>query len=113
MSLIFYQVLKETEKMRQIHIKGTTILPDGDIKQFDTEVTIPKTTACDACQILFDLACVIGCGVGITVLCVLAGITTIVGGILCAAVAGAICYFIGEFGCDPGAQYACEQLGYC
>lgn len=112
-SLIFYQVLNETEKMRQIHVKGTTILPDGDIKQFDKELTVPKTTACDACKILFELACAVGCGVGIAALCVLAGITTIVGGILCAAVAGAVCYFISEFGCDPGSQYACEQLGYC
>lgn len=112
-SLIFYQVLNETDKIRQIRIKGTTIFPDGDIKQFDKEVTMPKTTACDACKILFNLACAIGCGVGIAALCVLAGITTIVGGLACAAVAAAICYFISEYGCNAGAQYACEQLGYC
>ncbi len=112
-SLIYYQLLKETDKMRQIRVKGTTILPDGETKQFDKEVTMPKTTACDACKILFNVTCAIGCDVGIALICVLAGITTIVGGLACWAVASAICYFIGEYGCDVDAQDACERLGYC
>jgi halocin C8-like bacteriocin domain-containing protein len=101
-SLMRYTVLEDTKKFKRIHVKGATIHPDGTVKEFDSELELPKTTVCD-----------VGCGVGIAVLCVLAGITTIVGGIACAAVAAAVCWFISEYGCSPGADYACAQLGYC
>nr|WP_320160774.1 halocin C8-like domain-containing protein [uncultured Methanoregula sp.] len=112
-SSIHYTVLEDAEKFKRVHLKGATIHPDGTVKEFDSELKLPKTTVCDACKILFNVACAVGCGVGITALCVLAGITTIVGGILCAAVAAAVCWFISEYGCSPGAQSACTQLGYC
>jgi halocin C8-like bacteriocin domain-containing protein len=112
-SLMRYTVLEDTKKFKRIHVKGATIHPDGTVKEFDSELELPKTTVCDACKILFNVACAVGCGVGIAVLCVLAGITTIVGGIACAAVAAAVCWFISEYGCSPGADYACAQLGYC
>jgi halocin C8-like bacteriocin domain-containing protein len=112
-SLIRYTVLEDTKKFKRIHVKGATIHPDGTVKEFDSELELPKTTVCDACKILFNVACAVGCGVGIAVLCVLAGITTIIGGIACAAVAAAVCWFISEYGCSPGAAYACAQLGYC
>jgi len=112
-SLIRYTVLEDAEKFKRVHLKGATIHPDGTVKEFDSELQLPKTTVCDACKIIFNVACAVGCGVGITVLCVLAGITTIVGGIACAAVAGVVCWFISEYGCNPGAESACTQLGYC
>jgi len=112
-SLIRYTVIEDEKKFRKVHLKGATIHPDGSVKEFDSELQLSKTTVCDACKILFNVACAVGCGVGIAALCVLAGITTIVGGLACAAVAAAVCWFISEYGCDVGADYACKQLGYC
>ncbi len=112
-SLIRYTLLEDTKKSRRIHVKGATIHPDGAVKEFDAELELPKTTVCDACKVLFNVACAVGCGVGMATLCVLAGVTTVVGGIFCAGIAAAVCWFIGEFGCSAGADYACAQLGYC
>lgn len=112
-SLIRYAVLEDAEKFKRVHLKGATIHPDGTVKEFDTELQLPKTTVCDACKILFNLACAIGCGVGMYALCVIAGLTTIIGGAVCAVIAAAVCWFIGTYGCTSGADYACTQLGYC
>ena len=68
---------------------------------------------CWACKALVSIACAVGCGVGIAVLCVLAGVTTVVGGIACASIASAVCWVIGEYGCNPGSKstlYLCGIL---
>lgn len=87
--------------------------------EYSIEVDLGQTTGsvvetaavskCSACRTIFDLACVVGCGVGTGAICLMAAVT-IVGGLACAAVAAAVCYFIGRFGCSPGARAACKRI---
>lgn len=73
-------------------------------------ITISK---CAACKDLYNLGCEIGCGVEMTLLCALAGITTIAGGLACGVAATVVCHYIGVFGCSRGASYICKVAKYC
>lgn len=76
-------------------------------------VTVQQTD-CEICRSIFEVACSVGCGIGGLALCTLAGITTFgVASIACGAIGTAVCYFVGEYGCDPGAETACSELNYC
>ncbi|AIG98577.1 Firmicute eSAT-6 protein secretion system EssA [Archaeoglobus fulgidus DSM 8774] len=90
---------------------------EREMGEYNVEGYAAATTmdidACGACKVLFEVACAVGCGVGMATLCILAGLTTGVGGIACAAIAAAVCWAIGEYGCDSGAGYVCTQIGYC
>lgn len=98
------------ETAHELDIEGLSA-PDAAVEdgQFTTQ-----QTDCEICTSLFDVACTVGCGIGGLALCTLAGITTFgVASIACGAIGSAVCYFVGEYGCDPGAETACEQLNYC
>lgn len=69
--------------------------------------------ACTACKLLVGAACNIGCGIEMALLCAIAGVSTIVGGIACATVASAVCYVIDQYGCAPGALNLCRKANYC
>ncbi len=79
-------------------------------EQSTKRITISK---CAACKDLYNLGCEIGCGVEMALLCSLAGITTIAGGLVCVVVAGVVCHYIGVFGCSHGANYICKLAKYC
>ncbi len=77
------------------------------------QVTSSSSSECDGCKLLYDVACVVGCGVGMYGLCLIAGLTTGVGGLACVIVAGLVCWVVDEYGCDYGGEAACVLLGYC
>lgn len=72
-----------------------------------------SSSSCSACKLLYDVACNVGCGVGMATICALAGLTTGIGGVACTVVAGLVCYAIDLYGCDYGGQAACVVIGYC
>jgi halocin C8-like bacteriocin domain-containing protein len=79
-----------------------------------SEVTTLSYTKCDACQDLYNVACAVGCGLDVALICLIAGVSTVVGGLACTAIAATVCYFIGKYGCDPEAEYFCTQYtSYC
>lgn len=71
------------------------------------------TSECSACKSLYHAACAIGCGVGLSALCIAAGISTVAGGVACAAIASSVCYIIGKYGCDIDAKVGCRMEGHC
>ncbi|ELY37429.1 halocin C8-like domain-containing protein [Natronorubrum tibetense] len=80
----------------------------------ETASVTVQSTSCNLCRTIFDLACVVGCGVGAAALCLLAGVTTFgTGFIVCAGVTAAVCYFIQRFGCTPPSRTACTEMSYC
>ena len=78
----------------------------------NSDVSI-QYNACDACKDLYGVCCAVGCGLDVALLCILAGVTTIVGGLACTVVAAVVCYFIGVYGCAPEAAEFCDWIGYC
>jgi halocin C8-like bacteriocin domain-containing protein len=74
---------------------------------------ISSSSSCSACKLLYDVACNVGCGVGMATICAIAGLTTGIGGVACTVVAGLVCYAIDLYGCDYGGQAACVIIGYC
>ncbi|RJT07584.1 halocin C8-like domain-containing protein [Halococcus sp. IIIV-5B] len=73
------------------------------------DFTTQATAKCKGCKLLVKAACAIGCGAGTAAICVLAGVTTLVGGIACGAAAAAVCFVISEFGCNRGAPFICKR----
>lgn len=69
-------------------------------------------TVCDFCQDVFYTACSLGCDWGTSAICASLGLS-VVGGIACAIVAEAVCWYIEDHGCSPGAEWACTELDYC
>lgn len=67
---------------------------------------------CDFCQDAFSTACSLGCDWGTSAICSALSLS-VVGGIACAIVAEAVCWYIEENGCGPGAEWACQELDYC
>jgi halocin C8-like bacteriocin domain-containing protein len=90
---------------------AASIASSSPVRYLD-QVTASSVT-CSACKALYDVACNVGCGVGMAVLCSLAGLTTGIGGIACATIAALVCYAIDQYGCDYGGQAACVVIGYC
>lgn len=88
-----------------------SIVSTSPLSQLD-QVTA-SSSSCSACKLLYDVACNVGCGVGMAVICALAGLTTGIGGVACTVVAGLVCYAIDLYGCDYGGQAACIVIGYC
>lgn len=82
--------------------------PVGKLSQVTT-----SSVECDACILLYNAACSVGCGVSLYILCGMAGIGTGVGGLICTAAAALVCWAIGVYGCDYGGQAACVVIGYC
>ncbi len=77
---------------------------------------------CWACTTVGDVACTVGCGVGIAVICLSVSITSGLGGLGCGAVASTICGFLAatseRYLCaacqaDYGVEWACHFAGWC
>jgi len=77
------------------------------------------------CVLICNVACAVGCGAGTAVICAVAcsapcaGCITIwacpkclICVILCGAIAGAVCWVIGQYGCAPGCDWICEEAGW-
>lgn len=70
--------------------------------------------SCSTCKSLYNLACAVGCSLGMYAICGLLGLTTGAGGAACVVAATLLCAGIQQYGCDPyGAQAACVVAGYC
>jgi len=77
------------------------------------------------CVLICNVACAIGCGAGTAVICAAACAgpcagcifiwacpTCIACAALCGAIAGAVCWVIGQYGCAPGCDWICEKAGW-
>lgn len=77
------------------------------------------------CVLICNIACAVGCNVGTALICavacgkVCAGCVMIWGCPLClactigcAAISGAVCQVIGQYGCSPGCDWLCEKAGW-
>ncbi|MCO5382980.1 MAG: halocin C8-like domain-containing protein [Methanosarcina barkeri] len=73
-------------------------------------ITLDK---CTACRQIVGVICDVGCGVELSLICILAGVTTIIGGLACGAVVTTMCFFVDWYGCAPGATQLCKNAGYC
>lgn len=74
------------------------------------QITIDK---CTACKQIVGVICNVGCNVELSLICILAGVTTIVGGLACGAVVTTMCYFVDQYGCSPSALDLCKKAKYC
>lgn len=82
----------------------------GALNSIVPMVTISK---CTACKELYSVGCAIGCGVEMQLLCTVAGIATIVGGLVCTVLAAIVCTLIADFGCSNSANKICTLAKYC
>jgi len=78
------------------------------------QITIDKCTACkQIVGVICNIGCNIGCNVELSLICILAGVTTIVGGLACGAVVTTMCYFVDQYGCSSSALDLCKKAKYC
>ena len=81
---------------------------------------------CTLCKYVYKASCLVGCGVGTTLICGLAcswacaGCTVVItcpACLVCAGACGAmatgVCYVIDKYGCSVYPEYACWAAGYC
>lgn len=92
-------------------------------KPDNNDVVTTASLECDACKVIGNVICKVGCGVGIAAICLAAGIGS--GGtgvVVCAPIAGVLCYIFTsgseEFtgascNVDVGVEWACYYAGYC
>ena len=81
----------------------------GDVGSHDVSALY---SVCDFCQDIFFVACSMGCDWGTSAICASLSLS-VVGGIACAVIAAAVCWYIEDHGCTPGAEWACKELDYC
>lgn len=77
---------------------------------FMTSQAIDK---CTACKQIVGVICNLGCYTEISLICILAGATTIIGGLVCGGIVTVMCYFTDWYGCAPGAAKLCRDAHYC
>jgi len=87
-----------------------SLAAEASLGTITPQVAIDK---CTACRQIVGVICNVGCGVELSLICILAGVTTIVGGLACGAIVTTMCYFVDWYGCSPGALSLCRDAGYC
>jgi len=117
---IVTEVITKDSNLASVKIKATNPANESDWEYIvgivDLEsgnvISVRDYGKCDLCKDIYGLACNIGCGADMALICLLLGVTGW-GAIACFVIGGAVCYFIGTYGCAPGAVACCRDLGYC
>lgn len=94
----------------------------GDQPGSESGITTMKSAGCFSCQLVGDIICTVGCGIGVSMVCAGSAVANLAAGYGCTIIAGILCgiftavnerYKGASCNGDFGIEFACYYAGYC